>query len=62
MAQRERAGALTDADVADVTEAAEDLGQRLVQALAEATGRDASEFDIDSDSYDLPTPRANDEP
>ena len=56
MAQRERDRPMTEEEIEDVAEAADELGERMVQALAEETGRDPDEFDIDSEGYEFPGP------
>ena len=58
MAQRERYRPMTDEEVEDVAEAADELGERMVEALAEETGRDSDEFDIGSDNCEFPDPDA----
>lgn len=55
-AQRERDRPMTEEEIEDVAEAADELGERMVQALAEETGRDPDEFDIDSEGYEFPGP------
>ena len=52
MAQRERDRPMTEEEIEDVAEAADELGERMVEALAEETSRDPDEFDIDIDSDD----------
>ena len=54
MAQRERDRPMTDEEIDDVAAAADELGERVVNALAAETGRDAEEFDIDPDDYEFP--------
>jgi len=49
---------MTDEEIEDVAEAADELGDRMVEALAEETGRSPEEFDIDHDDYDFPDPNA----
>jgi hypothetical protein len=49
---------MTDEEVEDVAEAADELGERMVEALAEETGRDSDEFDIGSDNCEFPDPDA----
>jgi len=56
MAQRERSGPMTDAELAALAEAADDLGERVVRALAERTGRKPEDFDVDTDDYEFPVP------
>lgn len=56
MAQRERSDPLTDDEIEAVAAAADDLGERLVEALAAETGRDPSAFDIDDEEYEFPDP------
>jgi len=58
MAQRERDRPMTEEEIEDVAEAADELGERMVEALAEETGRDPDEFDVDPDGYELPDPGA----
>ena len=60
MAQRERDRPMTEEEIEDVAEAADELGERMVEALAEETSRDPDEFDIDidSDDYEFPDPDA----
>lgn len=53
MAQRERDRPMTDEEIDDVAAAADELGERVVNALAAETGRDAEEFDIDPDDYEF---------
>jgi ATP-dependent protease ClpP protease subunit len=43
---------MTEEEIEDVAEAADELGERMVEALAEETSRDPDEFDIDIDSDD----------
>lgn len=57
MAQRERSDPLTEEQVEAVAAAADDLGERLVEALAEETGREPAAFDIDDGEYDFTEPR-----
>ena len=45
---------MTDEEIDDVAAAADELGERVVNALAAETGRDAEEFDIDPDDYEFP--------
>jgi len=54
MAQRERDRPMTDEEIDEVAAAADELGERVVNALAAETGRDAEEFDIDPDDYEFP--------
>ena len=54
MAQRERDRPMTDEEIDDVAAAADELGERVVNALAAETGRDAEEFDVDPDDYEFP--------
>lgn len=49
---------MTEEEIEDVAEAADELGERMVEALAEETGRDPAEFDVDQDDYDFPAPEA----
>jgi len=49
---------MTEEEIEDVAEAADELGERMVEALAEETGRDPDEFDVDPDGYELPDPGA----
>ena len=58
MAQRERDRPMTEEEIEDVAEAADELGERMVEALAEETSRDSDEFDIDSDDYEFLDPDA----
>lgn len=57
MAQRERSDPLTDEQIEAVAAAADDLGERLVEALAEETGGEPEAFDIDDAAYEFPEPR-----
>jgi len=52
MAQREQDRPMTEEEIEDVAEAADEFGERMVEALAEETSRDPDEFDIDIDSDD----------
>ena len=54
MAQRERDRPMTDEEIDEVAAAADELGERVVNALAAETGHDAEEFDIDPDDYEFP--------
>jgi hypothetical protein len=45
---------MTDEEIDEVAAAADELGERVVNALAAETGRDAEEFDIDPDDYEFP--------
>lgn len=56
MAQRERDRPMTEDEIKDVAEAADELGARMIEALAEETGRDPGEFDADPDDYEFPGP------
>jgi len=56
MAQRERDRPLTDAEIEDVSEAADELGERVVDALVAETDGIREEFDIDPDDYEFPDP------
>jgi hypothetical protein len=56
MAQRERDRPMTDEEIEGVADAVDELGERLVEALAEETDRDPDEFDVDSDDYEFPDP------
>jgi ATP-dependent protease ClpP protease subunit len=47
---------MTEEEIEDVAEAADELGERMAEALAEETGRDPEEFDIDPDDYGAPNP------
>jgi ATP-dependent protease ClpP protease subunit len=51
---------MTEEEIEDVAEAADELGERMVEALAEETSRDPDEFDtdIDSDDYEFLDPDA----
>lgn len=49
MAQRERDRPMTEEEIEEIAEAADDLGERMVDALAEETGRDREEFEVDPD-------------
>jgi ATP-dependent protease ClpP protease subunit len=49
---------MTEEEIEDVAEAADELGERMVEALAEETGRDPDEFDVDPDDYEFPGPNA----
>lgn len=46
MAQRERPEPMTPEELDEVADAADDLGKRLVTALAEVTGRDPEDFEF----------------
>ena len=54
MGQNKREQPMTDEEIDDVAAAADELGERVVNALAAETGRDAEEFDIDPDDYEFP--------
>ncbi|ERG94796.1 hypothetical protein [Haloquadratum walsbyi] len=54
MAQRERERPMTDEEIDDIAAAADELGERVVNALEAETGRDAEEFDVDPDDYEFP--------
>ena len=54
MARTERDRPMTDEEIDDVAAAADELGERVVNALAAETGRDAEEFDVDPDDYEFP--------
>ena len=41
---------MTDEELENVAEAADDLGERMVEALAEETGRDPEDFDLEKES------------
>jgi len=43
---------MTEKEIEEVAEAADDLGERIVDALAEETGRDREEFEADPDDSD----------
>ena len=45
---------MTEDEIEDVAEAADELGEQMVGALAEETGRDPDEFDIDPNGYECP--------
>lgn len=45
---------MTDEEIEDVAEAADELGERMVEALAEETGRDPDDFGADPDDYEFP--------
>jgi len=45
---------MTDEEISDVAAAADELGERVVDALAAETNRDPEEFDIDPDNYEFP--------
>jgi hypothetical protein len=49
---------MTEEEIEDVAEAADELGERMVEALVEETGRDPDEFDVDPDDYEFPGPNA----
>lgn len=49
---------MTEEELEDVAEAADELGERMVEALAEETGRDPDEFDVDPVDYEFPDPDA----
>jgi ATP-dependent protease ClpP protease subunit len=40
---------MTEEEIEEIAEAADDLGERMVDALAEETGRDREEFEVDPD-------------
>ena len=54
MARTERDRPMTDEEIDDVAAAADELGERVVNALASETGRDPEEFDVDPDDYEFP--------
>ena len=54
MGRGKRERPMTDEEIDDVAAAADELGERVVNALAAETGRDAEEFDIDPDDYEFP--------
>ena len=54
MGQNKREQPMTDEEIDDVAAAADGLGERVVNARAAETGRDAEEFDIDPDDYECP--------
>lgn len=56
MARPERPRPMTDDELDALAEAVDDLGERVVRALAEETGRPVEEFDIDPDDYEFPEP------
>ena len=56
MAQRERDRPMTEEEIEDVAEAADELGERMVEALADETGREPEEFEVDPDDYEFPAP------
>lgn len=58
MAQREQDRPMTDEEIDDVAAAADELGERMVEALAEETGREPDEFEADTDDYEFPAPDA----
>ena len=45
---------MTDEEIDDVAAAADELGERVVDALADETDRDREGFDIDPDEYEFP--------
>lgn len=47
---------MTDDELDALAAAADDLGERVVRALAEETGRPVRDFDIDPDDYEFPAP------
>jgi hypothetical protein len=49
---------MTEEEIEDVAEAADEFGERMVEALAEETSPDPDEFDIDSDDYEFLDPDA----
>jgi ATP-dependent protease ClpP protease subunit len=49
---------MTDEEIKDVAEAADDLGERMVEVLADETGREPEEFEIDPDDCEFPDPDA----
>jgi len=49
---------MTDEEIEDVAEAADDLGERMVEALADETDREPEEFEVDPDDYEFPDPDA----
>ena len=54
MGQNKREQPMTDEEIDDVAAAADELGERVVNALAAETGRDAEEFDVYPDDYEFP--------
>ena len=54
MGQNKREQPMTDEEIDDVAAAADELGERVVNALAAETGRDPEEFDVDPDDYEFP--------
>ena len=55
MTQRERDRPMTDEEIDEVAAAADELGERVVNALAAETGRDPEEFDVDPDDCEFPS-------
>ena len=49
---------MTDEEIEDVAEAADDLGERMVETLADEAGREPEEFEVDPDDYEFPNPDA----
>lgn len=47
---------MTEEEIEDVAEAADELGERMVEALADETGREPEEFEVDPDDYEFPAP------
>jgi len=47
---------MVEDELEDVAEAADELGARMIEALAEEAGRDPGEFDADPDGYEFPGP------
>ena len=45
---------MADEEIDDVAAAANELGERVVDALVDETGRDREEFDIETDEYEFP--------
>jgi hypothetical protein len=46
---------MTEDELEDVAEAADDLGKRIVEALAEETDRDPANFEVDEE-MEFPKP------
>jgi hypothetical protein len=49
---------MTEEELENVAAAADELGERMVEALVEETGRDPDEFEADPGDYDFPEPDA----
>jgi hypothetical protein len=47
---------MTDEEIENVAEAADELGERMVEALAEETGCDSEAFEASPADYEFPAP------